>query len=202
MSSFTSPFAGARRIAGGLIAAVALLAACDTKLPTAAEFEGMDGATVVQKAVPLVKADGGQVRYLVDGTLVSVEEAKAIDAAAIGTVNIHRASKTEPAEVRITLRATAEADGARAARGNGVLVAGVKPVATSDGAVAAPMMAKKAFTGLLIVDGKIADASQLELIPPDRIESVDVLKGQAATSAYTDPRAVNGVIRVTTKAKP
>ena len=202
MTSFTSRFAVPRRIAGGLFAAVALLAACDTKLPTAAEFEGMDGTTVVRTVAPLVKADGDNVRYVVDGKLVRVEEASAIDAAVIATVNIHRASKTNPAEVRITTRAAAEADSARATRGSGLLVDGTKRASTSDGAVTAPVMARKAFTGLLIVDGKLGDASQLDLIPPDRIESVEVLKGQAAASAYNDPRAVNGVIRITTKAKP
>ena len=163
----------------------------------------MDGATVVQKAAPLLKTDVDQVRHLVDsGSWVRVEEVTALDAAVIATVNVHKAGKTGPAEVRITTRAAATADSPQAAPGNLLQVPGTKLATTSEAAVATPVMAKRAFTGLLIVDGKIADASQLDLIAPDRIESVDVLKGQAATSAYSDPRAVNGVIRVTTKAKP
>ena len=58
---------------------------------------------------------------------------------------------------------------------------------------------KRKFDGLLLIDGRITDASELDRIAPDRIESVEVIKGAAATQAFTDPRAANGVIKVTLK---
>jgi hypothetical protein len=37
-------------------------------------------------------------------------------------------------------------------------------------------------------------------IGADRIHSVEVVKGAAAAKMYDDPRAANGVIKITTKA--
>jgi Ca-activated chloride channel family protein len=58
---------------------------------------------------------------------------------------------------------------------------------------------RSTFAGLLIIDGTVVDASQLKTLSPDRIESMEVIKGTAATSRYSDPRAASGVIVVTTK---
>ena len=57
----------------------------------------------------------------------------------------------------------------------------------------------KAFDGLLIVDGVITSSSALSSMSPDRIESVEVVKGDAANRLYNDPRAANGVIVIKTK---
>lgn len=55
------------------------------------------------------------------------------------------------------------------------------------------------FDGLLLIDGVETPASAMTSLDPHTIESVEVLKGEAAARAYSDPRAANGVIRVTTK---
>jgi beta-lactamase regulating signal transducer with metallopeptidase domain len=57
----------------------------------------------------------------------------------------------------------------------------------------------RAFAGLMIVDGVITDPAIANRIAPDQIVSVDVIKGPSATAQYSDPRAVNGVIKITTK---
>ena len=54
---------------------------------------------------------------------------------------------------------------------------------------------------LIILDGVImSDSFWLSSLAPDSIESVEIVKGAAARRLYSDGRAVNGVIRITTKA--
>lgn len=62
-----------------------------------------------------------------------------------------------------------------------------------------PSAAAAGFDGLLVIDGVMAQAGVLRQINPDQIESVDVIKGRRALELYDDPRAANGVIRITTK---
>lgn len=49
---------------------------------------------------------------------------------------------------------------------------------------------------IVLVDGV---KSSLTDIPAEDIASVEVLKGPAAAKVYSDPAAVNGVIKITTK---
>ncbi|MES2521424.1 MAG: M56 family metallopeptidase [Gemmatimonadota bacterium] len=51
---------------------------------------------------------------------------------------------------------------------------------------------------LVVVDGVVVDQQTLSKLSPDRIESVEVIKGKAAVSLY-GARAAAGVIKVTTK---
>jgi TonB-dependent SusC/RagA subfamily outer membrane receptor len=39
----------------------------------------------------------------------------------------------------------------------------------------------------------------MNTIAPDQIQSINVIKGPAASAKYNDPRAANGVIEITTK---
>ena len=55
------------------------------------------------------------------------------------------------------------------------------------------------FEGLLLIDGVETPASAMTTLDPHTIDTIDVLKGDAAVRAYSDPRAAHGVIRVTTK---
>ena len=60
---------------------------------------------------------------------------------------------------------------------------------------------RRKFDGLVVIDGKIAEQSEFDRLSPSIIASVEVLKGESGKALYSDPRAANGVIRVTTKAK-
>ena len=51
----------------------------------------------------------------------------------------------------------------------------------------------------MIVDGVITDPAIANSLAPDQIVSVDVIKGASAREQYSDPRAVNGVIKITTR---
>ena len=52
-----------------------------------------------------------------------------------------------------------------------------------------------------IPPGHHANSTDLQSLNPDMIKSIEVVKGSAATTRYTDPRAANGVIVVTMKPK-
>jgi hypothetical protein len=55
------------------------------------------------------------------------------------------------------------------------------------------------FDGLVVVDGKPVATSVMRGLKPGQIERIEIIKGAAATRLYDDPRAANGVIRITTK---
>ncbi len=182
MTSRPSQFLRSRRIGSGLLAAVALLAACESQLPTAAELQNMDVKGVETRVAQVTKLDTTKVIYLVDGKQVTRVEANALPADKIATVNV-RGGKVQ--EIRISTR-------------------GALPAAVLNGAPARVVevsgSAKKPFTGILIVDGKTVESSSLNSISPDSIESIEVMKGEAAKALYGEAGA-NGVIKVTTKKK-
>jgi TonB-dependent SusC/RagA subfamily outer membrane receptor len=182
MTTRPSQFVRSRRISSGLLAAAALLAACESQLPTAAELQNMDVKGVESRVAQVTKLDTTKVIYLVDGKQVSRADANALSADKIATVNV-RGGKVQ--EIRINTR--------------GALPAGVVngvPLRVVD----VSGSAKKPFTGILIVDGKTVEASMLNSISPESIESVEVMKGEAAKAIYGEAGA-NGVIKVTTKKK-
>ena len=59
--------------------------------------------------------------------------------------------------------------------------------------------AKVPFDGLVVIDGKPASRAVLTQVPPQEIQSIDVLEGPTAAAKYADPKAANGVVAVTTK---
>jgi TonB-dependent SusC/RagA subfamily outer membrane receptor len=182
MTSRPSQFPRSRRIGSGLLAAVALLAACESQLPTAAELQNMDVKGVETRVAQVTKLDTAKAIYLVDGKQVTRAEANALSADKIATVNV-RGGKAQ--EIRIGTK-------------------GALPAALLNGAPARVVevsgSAKKPFTGILIVDGKTVESSSLNSISPDSIESIEVMKGEAAKALYGEAGA-NGVIKVTTKKK-
>jgi len=59
----------------------------------------------------------------------------------------------------------------------------------------------RAFSGILVVDGKVLTEAQIQNLKPDDIASVEVFKDDAHTSQYIDkyPEAKNGVVVITLK---
>ena len=182
MTSRPSQFLRARRIGSGLLAAVALLTACESQLPTAAELQNMDVKGVETRVAQVTKLDTTKVIYLVDGKQVTRAEANALSADKIATVNVRGGIVQE---IRILTKGALPADVLNGAPARVVEVSG---------------SAKKPFTGLLIVDGKTVESSTLNAISPESIESIEVMKGEAAKAMYGEAGA-NGVIKVTTKKK-
>ncbi len=229
----------ARLLATGSFASLALLAACEAKLPTAEEMDDMTASSATAAAGRVALIDTAKVVYFVNGTEVTKADAEKLEAEAIASVNVLQKGVQSGGEVRIVTRdgapptdsartrmtyvrigdtatvtvvttgdsVTLTADAvAKGAAGNTARVMATVPATglrmldgspRSGPATSGPT--RSGFTGLMIVDGVITDPAIANSIAPDQIVSVEVVKGAAATAQYSDPRAANGVVRITTK---
>ncbi len=211
-----------RALATSALASLALLAACEAKLPTSDDIDNMTASTATAAAGQVVRLDTANVAYFVNNVRVSKVEADKLPAEQIATVNITGKGAQGAGEVRIVTRLAALLDSAGyvktlkdptqvtfATQGDTVtlspasgtlkrlstqrdtLILRLKPLEESK--------PRTGFNGLMIVDGVITDPAVANSIAPNQIVSVDVIKGVAATQQYSDPRAVNGVIKINTK---
>ena len=201
MTSRPSRFAYARRIGSGLVATVALITACESKLPTSAEVERMDVSSAERAIVGT-----GSVRYVVDGTPVSEAVAKAISAEHITSVAVTK-QRDASSEIRIATKdappaMTLTSDLKKPPSSVLINLRTARPTRDSTGDPVGPSPLRRLFDGLLIVDGVVTESAAMNRLDQDRIASIEVVKGAAAAKAYSDPRAMNGVIIVTTKPKP
>ncbi|CAN5385374.1 hypothetical protein BH24GEM3_BH24GEM3_23170 [soil metagenome] len=203
-------FAIVRAAALSVLGSATLLAACDTRLPTAAEVESMDVAAVESQAqrLRLVAPDEGTMIYMVDGVQVTGEEARAIAGDRIARMEVLRVTPEEGKQIRITTRAGEDAGEIYALTEQ--IVRDLPPLdgegqvrvlraQRKEGGGVTRITAGGEFGGLLVIDGVVAQASALRDVRPDQIERVEVLKGDAAARLFDDPRAAQGVIRITTK---
>jgi hypothetical protein len=204
----------ARAVGLGALGAFALVAACETRMPTSVEIDEMDVAAAAAhaEAWQIITPYFERVTYILDGVEVTAEEARAISAEDILELRVVRATAEEGARIRLLTRdgdsaletgtmeiRTAGEDrplvALRAGEGgegtDRVLVRG-----SSDRITYGPM---SSFEGLIVIDGVIAPTSELRALRPDQIANIEILKGPAATRAYDDSRAEHGVIRITLK---
>lgn len=183
-------FRRTRILAGTLAATAAVLAACEAKLPTAAEVAALDVQGMERRTATVIDPRGRDttaVIYIVDGKPMSGNIAKAIAGDSIAELRVSKAGG-DSSVIRVTT-----VKGAKGADLTPRTVVGVKITPNGTGTPSAE------FTGLYLVDGVISDAATMKSLSPDRIASVSVLKGPAAATKYKDPRAANGVIEITTK---
>jgi bla regulator protein blaR1 len=183
---FTRPSGtGPVRMAGlGLLGAVALFTACEARMPTAAEVDGMDVAAVEQRVALFTEgSDDPNTVYYVDGKQVTAEEARALTASSVAEVEVRKRAPDGPSTIRI--RTTASGDGAES---GALRIRGL-----SEGDMEA---------AILFIDGVRVEPSRLRALRPEDIRSIEVIKGEGAVTRFGDPAAANGVIRVTTKAAP
>lgn len=120
---------------------------------------------------------GTSALCIIDGKVVSNETIKALSPNDIESINV---LKGESATANYGEKGK-----------NGVIVITTKATKTSSS------MPKEA---LYVIDGKEVSVELAEAINPDRIERVDVLKGEAATQKYGD-KAKQGAIEITLKKK-
>lgn len=190
-------------VRSGALCAAALLclaAACEARVPTSAEVAGMDAAGAKSTAERLGLVDamhGAAPLFYVNGAAVTPDEAHAIPAADIATVDVQKAATAGgPATIRI--RTVAGRDGMmyrtadRRAGGN----AGESGLKSLHEKLSSP---EHSFDGLIVIDGVRADVSALHKLDPKDISGVEVLKGAAAMQWSSDPAAKNGIISVRTK---
>lgn len=215
MTSRPSRFPLARRVSGGVVAAVLLLAACESRLPTSAEVETMDASKAVAALSSLPGVDTTRTVYVIDGKSVSKVDANQVAAERIASIEVLKGGAQGPM-VRMRTRVGNDS----------VMIAGTKLSMTDSVVVATgaalttyrreplrvqgdtitlpnmrtPLRSRTGFEGVFMIDGKTVSSDVANRINPNNISSIEVVKGEAARLLSTDPRAANGIIKITTKA--
>lgn len=199
MTARPTRFLAARRVSALVVGSAALLAACGAELPTATELQGMDVAKAETKIGKAVRLDSVNTVYIVDGKRVAAGDAKRIVADSIITINVRKGSAKDNEISIVTKNGNAKVVQGHLIASNtksdavmvsdsGKIVNGIlyKKV---EGARAEPM---------IFIDGKKSTKADLDKLSPNAIESVEVVKGVAAATAY-GPEAAGGAIRITLK---
>lgn len=191
-----------RAAALGALGALALLTACEARMPTSAEIDDMDVASAEARTQELGWVDPGleTATYYLDGVEVTPEQARAQKAEGLARVEIVRGATAGP-EIRLTSReaSDARADGT-SATGAPAQGAPAEPAASAAPAGRVSAVPAAGFDGLVFIDGEEATAEELRELAPSEIARVEVIKGAAAAGVSDDPRAAKGIIRLTTKA--
>ena len=211
MTHRTSRFTLARTIGLAAVAALAIVTACEARLPTSSEVQSMDVASAEKALVGFKVIDdhaAANAVYVVDGQTVTAETAHAIPANRIATVNVIKSSEKGDGSKSTIIRIATLGAPVRESLALRSDTAGPRMKVMSDRNVAPPMppqrdmmsRSKEPFAGLVIVDGVRAPNDVLSRLSPDKIASVEVMKGDAAKAFSSDPAAANGVIKVVTKA--
>ena len=98
----------ARVLATGAFASLAMLAACEAKLPTSDEVDQMTASTATTAAGYVLKLDTAKVTYYIDGRTATKAEAEKLAAEQITTVNVTQKGAQSGGEVRIMTRESAK----------------------------------------------------------------------------------------------
>ncbi len=193
-------FPRARAAISGVVGAVALLAACEAKEPTAADVDSMSVASAEKTAQQLgvLPTNIGHATYVVDSVRVSAETARRIGGDDIVSLKVRR-TPSDTSEIAITTRhgGAAKVSPNREPRfvRDSVLVNAV--------ASSAKQLKPRSDSVVFFVDGVRTNYATLQqtllTLPRDRIESVEVIKGPAAEALYGIGSG-QGVVSVHTKA--
>jgi hypothetical protein len=192
-------FTHLRAAALAAIAALAMAAACEARVPTSAEIQSMDVAEAERAAARtgLVAAvHGTTTQFYINDVKVSAAEAHAIPPNDIATVNVEKSSSKDGLST-IRIRTVATAAGGSKYR-TGSSDAPVRE-GTMMGAVHEKMLQSHgAVSPIIFIDGVRADAQAMGRLDPKTIATVDIIKGAQARLMVSDPAAQNGIIKVTT----
>lgn len=213
MNTSSSRFAHLRAGVLGACALLALLAACEAKLPTSTDVENMNAASAEKTArdLQLFKLDAtlgsegndSAVTYFIDGVKVTSAQAKALGPERIGSIEVmkHELAGSSPkAEIRIATRKPGDPalDGLPRKQTRVEIVGGSG--AARVGELKRDMLTReRTFDGVLIIDGVRVNPSAMSTLTPDDIVSIEVIKGESASSVYPAAEAAKGIIRITTK---
>jgi beta-lactamase regulating signal transducer with metallopeptidase domain len=191
----------------GVIGALAVVAACESALPTSAEVQTADVAALEKKAVFATIRDRGTAlkQYIIDDKVATAEQAHALKAGDIVSMNIIQGGKKVLVTTKMgyaeksvngeLLERKVMADSLRQRKM--MMLPDMVPTTKS-----VELRSKKDFDGILLINGKRVALSELDILKNsvDRIESVEVIKGESAQRMYPgDAAAQNGVISIKTK---
>jgi beta-lactamase regulating signal transducer with metallopeptidase domain len=188
MTSPRARFPRARIALAAAVSLVAVLAACESRLPTSAELEGMKVADMEARVA--LGADTSVI-YVIDGRPATAADARALKAERIGSISIDKGEGATKRVVRIMK-----------ASDSSVLASSLVPTPASspvNSRMKQPGSPEARFDGIVIIDGVRASETALSRLAPGALASVEVIKGARAQALYPDdPAAARGVIRVTT----
>ena len=200
MTQRTSRFPIARAAAATVFAAVAILAACEAKLPTQTEVDGMTAASATASAqkLRLMSSDTADAQYRVNGVVVSAAEANAIPANRIATIDVTKGPSAPNGKALVSITTRAPGDTASGVMLRKQVQVGGEPGALADGPDNLPRKHLQNFEGVILIDGVRSTEAAMQALTPSDIVTVEVIKGPTAASLYNAPEAKNGVIRITT----
>lgn len=188
----------------GAAAMLALLAACEAKVPTAADVDAMDVASAQRTATKMrmfKSMHGDSTLFFVNGRAVDALTANSLAPNYIATVNISKGkTAADPSMISIITNGESPRRDGRVSSGLVGLHAalqGEAPAAPSKMKIRTP--GPDMATALVLIDGVRADPVTMNALDPSSIVSVRVIKGEQATKLSSDPAAKNGIIKVTTK---
>lgn len=201
MTPRTSRFTAARATVAAALAGIALLAACEAKLPTQTEVNGMTAATATASAqkLHLLSSDSADAQYRVNGVVVSAAEASAIPANRIASIEVLKGSAAPNGKALVSITTRQPGDTASGVKITQRVEVTDGGVAMSDDSIGGPRKHLDNFTGVILIDGVRSTESAMQALAPTDIVSVEVIKGPSAAAQYDAPEAKNGVIRITTK---
>jgi hypothetical protein len=198
MTKMSPKFAGPRAVMVAALGIVALVAACEPRLPTQAEVDEMDAAKAEQFMAQAGLAEIGEAAYYVDGVEATTEEAQSYTAEQVARVEVVK-GQAGPAVYIYTK------DAPRVDASAGSVVSRISPrdglveVKEPAGGSGGGTVSVAEFDGLIIVDGEVREDLDLSTIDKLTIQSIEIVKGEAAKALYSQPEAANGVILITTK---
>ena len=210
-------FARLRGTVATVIALGALVAACKATLPTDQDVEQLVAASAGSAALQAFAGDS--VIYMVDGKVVDVLTAQSLQAGDIAFTEMRpgeggRSRGSKPITVSIgTMDYAKDGSVPRGVETHRSISKTVTRIGDAGLEVQADTITyrkgddtgtvvkhrKATFQGLIFIDGKPADLSQLEKIGDGHVKSLEILKGPYASKIYSDPAAAFGAIRVVTK---
>ena len=199
MSHRRSIIRGGALCVGG---SLALLVACQAKVPTAAQIGAMDVATAQRNAQLFTGPNGPSERavFYVDGKQVDARAAHALTPNQIASVSVtHGSDASTPATIRISTsgEAASTAPASGLARLHNTL-AHIAGHSSPHEGIRTPAPDDRIMSGLILLDGSVIDQAALMKVNPATLKSVEVIKGPLATKLYSQPAAANGVIKMTT----
>ena len=186
-----------RGVSVAFLGLAALLAACEAKMPTAADVDRMDARSAEGAARSMGLVSDSSVSWFVNGVPTSAVAAKQIIADSIATVEVSKVEGRSRIGI-VTKSASrvgfAPTDTFRALR---------RRVGRLDDTLAFTLRRSQPAElqeaqPILVIDDVRADMAALKKIDRARIATVNVLKGASAVSLY-GADAKNGVIVVRTK---
>ena len=187
--------AAARGLVLGGMGGLLVLAACEAKVPTAADIAAMDVASAQRTAAKagfMRTPSGHDVDYFINGVRSSAEQATKLDGKQIGSVEV---VKSEHAAGRDTIFVTT-LDRMPASDGAALLRASSKMLDAKELASVRTRRPGGAQPVYLIDDRK-ATMAELSALKESEIRSVSVYKKDGTG---IDPDAANGVISIETRA--